>query len=133
MAEPPPDAVASRVLAAFNGAGASLSSIWRDDCDGTTMRVRTVATDSLQATRRALAAALPLARVSLGTCPLDGEVEAEICVPTAREEAVLARRLVRQRWPLRLARYLGYALLLAGVLRATSCSGPGHSGTIFKG
>jgi len=113
MAAPPPDAVADRVLTAFSG-GASLASIWRDEADYTVLRIRTSASESLSAAKRALQAALPLATVAMGTNPLDGETEAEIRVPTAKQERHTALARIRARWQLRTVRYAGYGLALAG-------------------
>ncbi len=108
------DAVADRVLSHFSDGGAFLAGMWRDEDDRTVVRVSAGSSCSLTTLQRVLRTAMPLARVRVGTSDLDGGIQAQVTIPTKRDELQIARAHVAALWWLRALRAASAALFFAG-------------------
>ena len=115
MAKSYSDAVADRVLSHFTNGGASLAGMWRDEDDRTVVRVSAGESCSLTTLQRVLRTAMPLARVRVGTSDLDGTVQAQITVPTRKDELSIARAHIAALWWMRAMRAASAGLFFAGL------------------
>ena len=87
------EGIAQRVIEACkrDDPDARITYVGRDDDERTRVRVRSGNGASVQAMQRTLKKLMPFARVRTSEDVLDGSVQAEITVPTARDERALAR------------------------------------------
>ena len=108
---------------------ARISSILRDSCGRTVVRVRAGSSSDSPSLLRVLRELWPLAKTSVVENQLDGSVEAQIIVPHAEDERVYARQRASSS---KLAEFMHAAvvvLLILGVVvyMKDVCVGSAHS------
>lgn len=111
------DSVAQRVLNICKKTDdeAKITYVGRDEDDRTIVRVSSSAASSVSALQRALADAMPLARVRASENTLNGSMSAQITVPTADDEWEAAFAATLARRPFQALRAVVVAILLVGV------------------
>ena len=110
------DAVAQSVLHACKRADADVALTYVA-CDeaGHTVRLSSGSGASVTALLRGLRAAMPLSAVKTYESALDGSLQAQIVVPSAREEMLRARELATERRSLKMLMRLASLLCIVGV------------------
>lgn len=111
------EGVAQRVIDACQreDPNARITYVGRDEDERTRVRVRSGGAASVQALQRALATLMPFAKVRTSEDVLDGTAQAEIIVPTARDEYEMAYSSASQKLTSRLASGLAFSLAMVGV------------------
>lgn len=94
---------------------ARITYVGRDENERTRVRVRSGKSASVQSLQRALTRLMPFAKVRTSEDILDGEVVAEIVVPTKGDEYEMALTEAAQHPMLRVANMASVALALVGV------------------